>query len=141
MHAPKLPGLVRQKSRHGKTVWYVRIGQGARLRLKLNPHDAGFAEEYNKSYAQALSGEKVAEKTNGVSAGTFGWLWAQYCQSSSWASLALSTRRQRENIMTHVLANIGKAPIAEITRKVVEKGLSRPPNGIPKSLVTFPDTE
>jgi hypothetical protein len=33
MPRPRPPHLQRQVSRHGKTVWYVRIGKGPRIRI------------------------------------------------------------------------------------------------------------
>lgn len=125
MTAPKLPGLQRHKTQHGKIVWYVRVARGPRHPLKLSPNDPCFVEEYGKVFALAATGVAVPEKHKGPVSGTIIWLWTQYNKSSSWASLALSTRRQRENIMKHVLANIGQAPIAEITRKVVKAGLEK----------------
>ncbi len=34
MPRPRPPHLHREVTRHGKTVWYVRVGKGARIRLK-----------------------------------------------------------------------------------------------------------
>ena len=123
MHNPNWPGLQRHKTRHKKVVWYVRVERGPRHRLKSEPGTPAFREEYETVYARLLKGEKpIEKKAPGPSSGTLLWLWTQYCKSSAWLGMKLSTRRQRENIMKHVLETGGHAPIEKITRGQIIAG-------------------
>ena len=122
MKRPNWPGLERRVSRHGLTCWYVRIGKTVRHRLRAEPASPEFRAEYEAAYSKLLHGEQVKPEPKRGSPGTLFWLWAQYCKSSDWSSLKLSTRRQRENIMKHVLETAGHAPIEKITKQQLMKG-------------------
>lgn len=55
MPRPRQPGLTREVSRHGKTVWYYRLGKGPRTRI-----DGIFGSpEFNASYKAAALGEPL----------------------------------------------------------------------------------
>ena len=114
------PHLVRQVSRHGVVCWYVRRGHGPRIRL----HAQYGTPEFEAEYHAALTRGTTA-KVRGASRGTLHWLWDRYCNSSAWSSLSPATRRQRENIMKHVLAGAGDAPLGEITKKLIVDGRER----------------
>jgi integrase len=122
MHNPKWPGLLKEKTRHNRFVWYVRVGQGPRVRLKAAAGTPEFRQEYEAAYAALVKGEKPQAKPKGAATGTLAWLWQQHCQSSAWGSLKLSTRRGRENIMKHVLATAGHAPLHLITKEQIAAG-------------------
>ena len=49
---PRPPHLVRQVTRHGAVVWYVRVGKGQRIRLR---KDYG-TPEFEAEYQAAISG-------------------------------------------------------------------------------------
>jgi hypothetical protein len=49
MPRPRPPYLVRQITRHGKAVWYVRIGAGPRTRIRATYGTPEFMEEYQKA--------------------------------------------------------------------------------------------
>ena len=130
---PNWPGLYRQKTRHGKIAWYVRVGKGARVRLECEPGTPEFEHEYAGVYALLLKGETPAVKpgpqkrdpalkVTGVTKGTLGWLWEMYRQSSDWLALSKATRRQRENIMSHVLAKAAKMPLDKLSKPMVLAG-------------------
>jgi hypothetical protein len=53
MPRPRPPHLHRQRTRHGKTVWYVRHGKGPRVRLRAEFGTPAFDE----AYRAALAGE------------------------------------------------------------------------------------
>ena len=126
MQRPKWPGLLREKNRHKKTVWYVRVDHGPRVRLKASLEDAAaFRVEYEEVYAALLKGDKPGKahaKNSGPAAQTLDWLWDQYTSSVKWSELAAATRKQRLNIMKHVLKGSGDMPIDKINRKIVELG-------------------
>lgn len=120
MPRPRPPHLHRETTRHGKTVWYVRVDRGKRIRLQ-----AEFgSEEFRLQYESALAGEPTARPGKAKS-GSLRWLWERYRESDAWKNLSRETRRQRESIMAGILATAGHEPYARITRKVVAKGIDR----------------
>jgi hypothetical protein len=60
-----------------------------------------------------------------ASKGTVEWAWLLYMQSASWAAKALATRRQRENIMRHVIASAGREAISDIDTQAIRDGIDR----------------
>lgn len=119
MPRPRWPHLQRQTSRHGKTCWYVRVDR-KRPRVRIA---AKFGTpKFEAEYFAAVRGEARAAPKTREAPGTLKWLWARYNNSSAWSELAKATRRQRENIMKHVLQKSGKAPLAELSRESVLKG-------------------
>lgn len=121
MPRPRYPHAHREHSRYGKPLWYFRRGKGKRIRL---PDDYG-GEAFKEAYEAALIGEPVHKKEAG-GAGTLRWLWKRYQDSAAWSSdLSNATRRQRENIMKHVLETAGDKPLSAITRKAVVAGRDR----------------
>ncbi|MCW2315272.1 integrase [Rhodoblastus acidophilus] len=110
MPRPRLPYVRKEISRHGKTVWYFRRGDGPRLRL---PAEYG-SEEFIAAYQKALSGA-VKPKKPGKE--TIRWLVDRYRESASWtAGLALGTRNARGAILRAVVAKIGDEPFASIDK-------------------------
>lgn len=104
------PHLLRETSRHGKPVWYVRTGKGKRTRIK---GEFG-TPEFDAAYQAAISGA-LMPKSAGPSSGTVAWLTERYRETTAWQSLSSATRRQRENILVHVLKAIGREPLAKVT--------------------------
>jgi site-specific recombinase XerD len=120
MPRPRPPHLHRETNRHGKTVWFVRVGHGPRVRIRA----AQGSPEFQAEYQAALGGSAiVAPRKSG--AGTLGWLWDRYRETQVWAKLSPATRRQRENIMRPVLEMSGKMPLSDMTRKTVVAGRDR----------------
>ena len=120
MPRPRLPHLHRQITQHGKTVWYVRIGKGPRTRIRA-PYGS---PEFKIEYDAAISGERPhTQRTPSVA--SLQWLWDSYRQTGAWSILKPATRRQRENIMLHVLKDAGGKPYAAIGRKHILAGLDR----------------
>lgn len=132
MQRPKWPGLRREKSRHGKTCWYVRAHSGERVRLKSSLEDKlTFRAEYEEAYAALLKGQKPSKahaKDTGPAANTLAWLWEQYTSSVKWGELAKATQKQRMNIMKHVLKDGGSIPLHLINVTIVEKGRDKRAN-------------
>jgi integrase len=58
-------------------------------------------------------------------AGTLAWLVDRYRDSGAWAALSVATRRQRENILRHVLATAGDKPVVSITAETIAAGRDR----------------
>lgn len=113
--------LHRETSRHGKTVWYVRVDKKApRIRLQAEYGTPEFQEQYQA----AMTGISPA-KAGKASRGTLAWLWMLYRQSGPWLDLSRATRRQRENIMKHVLEAAGEMTLSELGRKHILEGRDR----------------
>ena len=121
MPRPRPPHLHRQVSRHGKPVWYVRVGHGPRVRIKAEFGTDEFQREYQAAVAQALPAK--APKAAGV--GSLKWAVGQYRLSSQWLALSHATRRQRENIFKHVLKSAGDEKFTDIRRKHIIDGRER----------------
>lgn len=117
----KLPKHVRrQRTRHGRVVFYFRRGDGPRIRLP-EPSDPSFAE----AYAAALAGEARAASERKAASGSLAWLVAQYRQTARWAALKPSTRQVREAIFRRILEEHGAAPFRAITRAGMVKSRDR----------------
>jgi site-specific recombinase XerD len=54
-----------------------------------------------------------------------GWLVALYRETTAWTNLSLATRRQRENILKHVLNTAGDQPLSRVTKASVIAGKDR----------------
>lgn len=120
MPRPRPPHLQRETNRHGKTVWFVRIGKGPRTRLRQPYGTPAFDAEYLAAVSDApAAASPSASKTS------LQWLWDSYRETGDWTSLAKSTRRQRENIMLHVLKESGGKPYAAIRPKHIQDGIER----------------
>lgn len=113
------PHLQRERTRHGKVVWVVRVGRGPRVRIR---EEYG-TEPFWEAYRAAVSGAPRLSARAGK--GSLAWLIAQYRESSAWLALSAATRRQRENIFKGVLATAGGDPASQITSKTIKAGIER----------------
>ena len=122
MPRPRPPHLHKETNRHGTTVWYVRIGKGPRTRLR-----AKFGTpEFDAEYKAATSGAPKPGTATRVLATSLQWLWDSYRETGAWQTdLSQATRRQRENIMLHVLKESGDKPYAAIKTEHVQAGVDR----------------
>ncbi len=121
----RMPHLHREVTRHGKVVWYARVGgssRGPRVRLKSEYGTAEFWAEYEAALASA------PRKPVPTHEGTLAWLIERYRETTAWSYLSAATRRQRENIFTHVLETAGAQPFAKITTSVIMAGRDRRAN-------------
>ena len=123
MTRPRPPYLHRVTTRHGKMVWYVRPGVGARKRIRLRS-DFG-TEEFRLEYQAALAGQPRQEAKGAPQTGTLAWLIDRYREVGAWTALSRATRRQRENIFKHVLESAGDKPFSSITRATIMAGIER----------------
>ena len=113
----RLPFVSREKSRHGKTVWYFRRGKGKRTRLSgLYGSDAFMA-----AYQAVLSGRAPTPRLR-ASRGTLAWLVEQWRQSADWHVTSRATKRQRENILHHVIERNGREAFTKVSRKHIIEG-------------------
>jgi integrase len=119
MPRPRPPHLQREVTRHGKPVWYVRVGKGKRIRL----HAVFGSTDFEAEYQAAINGRARPPKQD--TAGTLAWLVARYRESSAWTMLSLSTRGLRERTLKRILATAGTIPLSRITGDEVAKGCER----------------
>jgi integrase len=123
MPRPRPPYLLRQVTQHGRVCWYVRKGKGKRIRVP-----APGTEEFDQAYQAALAdGATSAVKIRSSAVGTLAWLVTRYRETTAWTSLSLATRRQRENILKHVLETAGDHPLSRITKASIIAGKDRRP--------------
>jgi integrase len=125
MPCPRPPHLHREVTRHGKVVWYARAGgtsRGPRVMLRAAFGTAEFWAEYQAALASTPRTPPAPHE------GTLAWLIERYRETTAWTYLSPATRRQRENIFTHVLETAGKQPFAKITTAVIMAGRDRRAN-------------
>ena len=124
MPRPRPPYLLRQVTQHGRVCWYVR--KGKRIRVP-PPGTEGFDQAYQAALAvDGTIPRHVARESSNV-AGTLAWLVTRYRETTAWTSLSLATRRQRENILKHVLETAGNQPLSRITKASIIAGKERRP--------------
>jgi integrase len=121
MPRPRPPHLHREITRHGKAVWYVRIGKGRRVRLRGEFGTPDFGVEYQA----AVTGAPRSTVKGAPAVGSLAWLVGRYRETSAWAALSTGTRRQRENIFVQVLAGAGEQPFGKITAQTIVAGRER----------------
>jgi hypothetical protein len=81
MPRPRPPHLRLEKTRHGRRAWYVRFGNGPRIRIKA---DYG-TPEFDAAYQAALRGETLLAMPR-VPSGSLAWLIARYREVDAWRS-------------------------------------------------------
>jgi integrase len=119
MPRPRPPHLLRQQTRHGKVVWYVRRGHGLRVRIKGEYDSPAFWADYQAALAGAPKPSKTAK------AHTLAWALGRYRESSVWSRLSNATRRQSENIYLAVVRTAGDVPLRDITADTIKAGRER----------------
>src|SRR3546814_13722617 len=120
MPRPRPPHLHRETTRHGRTVWYVRVGRGPRVRIT-----AAFGTpEFDSEYQAAISGAARRQKgTAGIA--SLEWLVTRYRETTDWSALSQATRRQPDNIFTHLLEPAGREHASKITPAKIIPGKER----------------
>ncbi len=121
MPRPALPHLHRERTRHGATVWYVRKGQGPRIRIK---GEYG-SQEFVAAYEAAVAGRSGPRAAAGPAQGTFAWGLALYRGAQAWSALSPATRRQRENIFRPILEALGGSKLTAWKRGDIAAGRDR----------------
>lgn len=119
MPRPRPRLLQRETTRHGKTVWYVRVGKGPRIRIDGEYGSAGFQAAYDA----AIEGRPILPAK--AKAGSLKWLIERYKESAAWEALSPATRRQRLNIFAGVIAASGGEAFSEITKDTINAGKNR----------------
>mgnify|MGYP001340735336 CR=1 FL=1 len=138
MPKPRPQYLQRHKTRHGKFNWYVQIADGPLVRVNPGFGEPGFADAY-ESALQKAKAAKPAISAPKAAKGTLEWAWQSYIRSGSWSALKPATRKQRDNIMKHVLETAGSEPLSAIDRVAINDGIERR-SATPSAARNFLDT-
>ncbi|EJF84657.1 hypothetical protein MCU_00235 [Bartonella elizabethae Re6043vi] len=93
MPKPRPPHLVKEITRHGRIIWYVRIGHGPRRRVHGTYGTQEFVDNYKRALAELQGLILPKSKTGRLTEGSFAWLLKQYFNSVNWHSLAKATKR------------------------------------------------
>lgn len=118
----KLPHLHREKTRHGKVVWYVRIVHGPRIRLKEQPGTKRFLTEYREALEKGAPEKKQATERKRVS---LGWLIREFMMSGEWIALANETRKQFSYQIQRIDHSSGDKPYKSVTKAHIIEGRDR----------------
>ena len=102
-----------------QTVYYVRRGDGPRVRV----YGEYGSREFMAAYNAALAGNAAPQRKAAAPTGTLGWLISAYHGSPAWARLSVATRRQREGVFRSI--ETADIPLAEVTPQAVRAGMAR----------------
>jgi integrase len=118
----KLPYLNRQPGRHenGRVYWYVRVGKGPRIPISGEYGTQAFLEAYRAALAGGRGGSSAPPVR--ASRGTLRWLVEHWKRSSDWAGTSPATRKQRDNILLHVLEKSGDRAVEDIDPAAIRAG-------------------
>lgn len=119
MPKPRYQYVQKQTTRHGKTVWYFRIGDGPRTRMPGAYGD----KEFVAAWQTLMSGAAIEQQPAGKH--TLSWLVEKYEASADFKALKQSTRTFRSNVLKNVCKTGGNLPVANITRQVIAAGRDR----------------
>ena len=122
MPRPRLPYLQRESAR-GRVFWYVRVSRDLpRVRIK---GEYG-SPEFMADYQAAVAGQQLPNRSLGKDRkGTLAWLVAEWKKSSASNLASPATRKQRDNILLHVLEKSGDKPFAAITEQHIQAGMEK----------------
>ena len=121
MPRPRPPYLLRQVTRHGRPVWYVRVGKGRRIRIRATYGTSEFAREYQA----AVDGKSIKSARSTPPVSSLAWLIERYRETDAWTRLSMATRRQRENIFKQAVNTAGTEPISRISSEHILAGRAR----------------
>ncbi|MBY5601736.1 tyrosine-type recombinase/integrase [Rhizobium leguminosarum] len=111
----------KEKSRHGKIVFYFRVGKEERIRL---PDDPG-SKNFKAAYTAALRGQKLEQDRSLAIPRSLRWLVKQYMESETWAALSVATRKQRGLFYQKVVELSGDIDCRLIRTKDIHKAVER----------------
>lgn len=117
MPRPRPQYLQRQVTRHGKVVWYVRVGRGPKIRI----NGVYGSDEFNAAYRAAVSGDKPAAP-GAPAKDTLAWLIGLHRKSGYYTDKSAATRRKRDQIFAQVIKAAGKYPVATVDKQAIEEG-------------------
>lgn len=116
----KLPlFVVRERSRHGRVMFYFRRGKDKRIRLP----DSYPSQEFDEAYQLAIGGQKVKKRISVASSDSLQWLVDRYAESGKWAGLSIATRRQQGLFFAHIIKNANNPRYKAITKAHIRRAI------------------
>ena len=114
------PYVVRERSRHGRVMFFFRKGKGPRTRLPDKYPSRDFSEAYRAILAGA---DKVPAPRAASPSDRLRWLVDRYMESSKWSGLSGATRKQRGLIFKEAIERAGNPRFAEIGKRHIQQGI------------------
>ncbi len=111
------PHLVRECTRHGKIIWYVRIDHGSRFWIKGTYGTQEFVDNYTLAIKKTQNGSSKNMKRTRLIEGSFDWLLHQYLQSMQWHNQSESTKKVKYRILNNVSKLIGDRSYKSIEKQ------------------------
>jgi integrase len=121
MPRPRKPYVQRETTRHKKTVWYFRKGEGPRVRLRGDYESPEWLADYEAALGISNNDAPAAK----ASKGTLGWLVEQYLNSLAFTNLAAGTQKARRSILKSAIAHGANLSIDKISRGTIVAGRDR----------------
>lgn len=128
------PNVTRERNRHGKVVYYFRVGKGSRIRLP------GYGTpEFEAAYQDALAGRPVDLNRGARPAreGTLRWLVVEYKKSLHFRGLDPVTQRRRDSVFQQMVEKSGDTLIFRITEATITDARERRATGKGHAANTF----
>ncbi|WP_455482537.1 tyrosine-type recombinase/integrase [Bartonella sp. B35(2025)] len=119
------PYLVRECIRHGKIIWYVRIGHGSRFRIEGTYGTQEFVDNYTLAIKEEQNGSSKTTKRTKLTEGSFDWLLNQYLQSMQWHNQSESTQKVKYRILNNVSKLIGDRSYKSIEKQHILDAVDR----------------
>ena len=120
MPRPRKPYVQSETSRHGKTVWYFRRGDGPRIRL---PGEYE-SPEWLKAYDAAYSGNKLQPSPTATK-GTLKWLVQQYKEFRTVREFGARDAGHARRLLDNICKTGGDLKFAEIDKNMISAGFVR----------------
>src|SRR5437762_361647 len=120
MPRQRKPYVQKEITRHKKTVWYFRRGDGPRVRLRGDYESQEWLQDYDAAFAGGAPAPAPA-----AAKGTLQWLVDQYMESGRFLRLAEETREMRKRVLLNVCKTGGNMKFAEITAREITAGKVR----------------
>ncbi len=118
----KLPmHVIKETTRHGRVVFYFRIGKGERTRLPDDPK----SQKFKAAHAALIRGLPLPEddEQDIVRVRSIRWLIDRYKESAEWAGLSIATRKQRGLFYQEMVKFSGAEDCRKVTTKDVRNAL------------------
>lgn len=123
MPRPRPLHLRHETTRHGDKVWYVRRGEGPRIRLREAFGTKAFWTEYEKAVRGHVPDAEIKKATT---VGSLAWLVGEYMSSTQWTNdLSAATRTQRAGILKDIIKTAGADRADAVTKRNIQKGMDR----------------
>jgi hypothetical protein len=121
MPRPRPPHLHRETSRHGKTVWYVRVDKGPRIRPRSEFGTADFQTEYQDAVAGKI---RPTKDTGPLPERSLGSWRVTASRAHGWRS-QWRRANSAKIFLRQDLGTAGTEPFAGIDRKAIIAGRER----------------